>query len=441
MAQADREALVPVTLVGLGADGMSGLTVEARAAIAAADLLVGGRRQLALCANGAAERWPIGGDLDLLLSRVGTKAAAGRRIVVLASGDPLFFGIGARAVAALGAARVRTLPALSCLQLLAAAVGEPWEDAVVASVHSRDLETQLVPIAGAVKAAVLTGDGGDPARVARFLVERGYDDYEAAVGERLGAADAGLTRLPVVELAARRESFDPLNVLWLRRCGDAAARAAAWRQRAPGIEDDLFAQRRPEAGLITKRDVRRLVLARLGLPAVGAADLWDIGTGSGSVAVEMALACPAARVLAIEKNEADVANVRGNRTRSGAVNVRVIHGRAPEAIPPESRPAAVFIGGSGGELPALLETALERLRPGGRLVATFATLEHVAAAIATLKGLGVAPEVAQVQVSEGRPLLDLTRLDPRSPVFVVSAAAAGPARENGETQGKRDAAA
>ncbi len=431
----------PVILVGLGADGLDDLAPEAHDAIAAADLLVGGRRQLALCPDGAAERRPIGGDLDLLLSRLGAEAAAGRRVVVLASGDPLFFGIGARAVAALGAARVRTLPALSCLQLLAAAVGEPWEDAVVASVHGRDFETQLVPVAGAVKAAVLTGDGSDPARVACFLVERGYDDYEVAVGERLGARDASLTRLPVVELAAREAPFDPVNVLWLHRTGGAAARAAAWRRLAPGIEDNRFAQRRPEAGLITKRDVRRLVLARLGLPAVGAADLWDIGAGSGSVAVEMALACPAARVLAIEQHEADAANVRENRTRSGAVNVRVIHGRAPEAIPPESRPAAVFIGGSGGELSALLETALARLRPGGRLVATFATLEHVAAAITALKRLGVPPEVAQVQVSEGRPLLDLTRLDPRSPVFIVSATAAGPARENGETQGERDAVA
>ncbi len=423
-----------MTLVGLGAGGPAALAPEARAAIEAADLLIGGRRQLALCPGGAAERWPISGDLDRLLERAGAEAAAGRRVVVLASGDPLFFGIGGRAAARLGSTRVRTLPAPSSLQLLAAAVGEPWEDAVLASVHGRDLEAQLVPVAGAVKAAVLTGDGADPARVARFLLERGYDDYEIAVGERLGAADARLTRLPVAVLAARGEPFDPLNVLWLRRRGEAADRAAAWRRRLPGIEDGAFAQRRPEAGLITKRDVRRLALARLGLPSVGAADLWDVGAGSGSVAVEMALACPAARVFAIEKNEADAANIRENRRRSGAVNVQVVVGRAPEAIPAGSRPAAVFIGGSGGELPALLRLALERLLPGGRLVATFATLEHVATAIATLKGLGAAPEVAQVQVSEGRPLLDLTRLDPLNPVFVVSAAARPPAATpEGET--------
>ncbi len=414
-----------VTLIGLGADGVAGLGAEARAAIAAADLLVGGRRQLALCGRDGVERWPIGGDLGGLLAHAGAEAAAGRRVVVLASGDPLFFGIGARAVATLGAEQVRTLPAPSSLQLLAAAVGEPWEDAVVASVHGRDLAPHLAPVAGAAKAAVLTGDGNDPARVARFLVERGYDDYLVAVGERLGSADAALVRLPVAELAAREAPVDPLNVLWLRRQGDAAARAAAWRRRSPGIEDDAFVQRRPEAGLITKRDVRRLVLARLGLPAVGAADLWDIGAGSGSVAVEMALACPAARVLAIEKNEADAANVRENRMRSGAVNVQPIVGRAPEAIPADSSPAAVFIGGSGGDLPELLRTALDRLRPGGRLVATFATLEHVATAIATLKGLGVTPEVSQVQVSEGRPLLDLTRLDPLNPVFIVAARRGG----------------
>lgn len=191
------------------------------------------------------------------------------------------------------------------------------------------------------------------------------------------------------------------------------------RRWNPGIPDHLFFQRTPEKGLITKAEVRILSLARLALSE--SAIVWDIGAGSGSVAIEAALLAPRGRVFAVEKNAADAAIIRQNIEKFHVNNVTVIEGRAPEAL---SRigddPDAVFIGGSGGEMAEVLHASLARLCEGGRLVVNAITIENLTAATQTCKDSGYPFEVTLLQVARSKPILDLIRFDALNPIFIIS---------------------
>ncbi len=410
----------PVVVIGLPAEGMGDLPPALREAITGAQVLVGGKRHLALCDGSAAEKILITGDMEALAERI-RHEAEGRRVVVLTSGDPLFFGFGKRLAEALGPGRVRLHPGLSCVQLLASRAGISWEDATLVSVHGREMAANLAPAVGRSKIFVLTTGGQTPRETACFLLERGYDDYTAWVGEDLGSTQEKLERFSLRNLAELEAPFSALNTMLLVREGTRGALAQSWRRRTPGIVDEEFVQRKPDKGLLTKREIRVAVLARLRLAGAGAADLWDLGAGSGSVAVEMALACPAARVLAFEKNEEECANIRANVEKFGTANVRLIEGKAPGTVPADSRPWAIFLGGSGGEIAEMVRLSWERLLAGGSLVATFATIENLAEALSAFKAAGAEPELAQHQIARGKPLLGMTRLDPLNPVFLVSA--------------------
>lgn len=187
----------------------------------------------------------------------------------------------------------------------------------------------------------------------------------------------------------------------------------------PGIPDHLFFQRKPEKGLITKVEIRILSLARLALSE--SAVVWDIGAGSGSVAIEAALLVPHGRVFAVEKNAADVAIIRQNIEKFSVDNVTVIEGHAPEAL---SRiaddPEAVFIGGSGGEMVEVIQVSLARLQDGGRLVVNAITIDNLAAATQACKDSGYPFEVTLLQVARSKPILDLIRFDALNPIFIVS---------------------
>jgi precorrin-6Y C5,15-methyltransferase (decarboxylating) len=212
---------------------------------------------------------------------------------------------------------------------------------------------------------------------------------------------------------AARMRFSELNVVLL------------WRIRPRprpvrfGLADGSFEQRQPERGLITKQEVRAVSLARLQLRVDSV--VWDIGAGSGAVGLEAARLCPQGHVFAIEKNEADHAIAARNHAAFGVSNYTLHHGRAPEGLQAWPDPDAVFVGGSGGELVALIEQLLRRLRPGGRLVMNFVTLENLATATQTLQALGADWEVLQLQASRSRPILHMHRMAAENPVWLVCA--------------------
>ncbi|HQS42766.1 precorrin-6y C5,15-methyltransferase (decarboxylating) subunit CbiE [Polaromonas sp.] len=420
-------------IIGVLDDGVNSLSQSALTHLKAAQLVIGGARTLQLLAAHIApdaQQRDLTGALSQVPEWIRAAQAAGQRVVVLATGDPLCHGIAAYLASRLCIEAIEVLPNVSTLQLACARLGLPWQDMKFSSVHSKDagdwvagsdpghgLYALLRDIRQHDRLAVLTSPDNTPDRIARMLVTEGLaDDFEMAVAERLCQPEERVVSGLSIAAAASIPFADP-NVVLL------------WRTtlRAPqvlfGLPDASFEQRHPEKGLITKNEVRAVSLARMQLRADSV--VWDIGAGSGSVGLEAARLCRQGHVYAIEKNADDSAIVQRNRMAMGISNHTLVHGKAPEGLAAWADPDAVFIGGSGGELAELIVLALQRLKPQGWLVMNFVTLENLGTAVETLKTLGAAWDVLQLQASRSKPILHMNRMAAENPVWIVCAQAAG----------------
>ncbi|PIV21548.1 MAG: cobalamin biosynthesis bifunctional protein CbiET [Hydrogenophilales bacterium CG03_land_8_20_14_0_80_62_28] len=417
----------PCTLVGILDDGWPSLTEAARAELAAAGLVIGVRRML----DRVAPHLPPGVELramDGLLSQVPDwvrqARADGLEVAILATGDPLCHGIGSLMIAKLGTDAVRVLPAPSTLQIACARLKRPWQEMKIVSVHGADAGEWregatpghgLYPLVRAVtehdRVAAFTSPHNGPDRIARALLAAGFGDtLRISVAARLQLADEALFHDLPLEEAARSRFPDP-NIVLIEWHGPRDNRALF------GFEDGDYVQRQPDKGLITKLEARAVSLAKLGLRADSI--VWDIGAGAGSVGLEAARIARHGHVFAMEKNAADAANCRENARRLRATNYTLIESRAPAGLDTWPDPDAVFIGGSGGELAGLITLSLSRLKPGGRLVMNFATLENLATATATLVKIGTTWEVVQLSAARSQPILDMHRLAALNPVWIV----------------------
>lgn len=419
-----------VHLLGILDDGWAGLGDRARQLLARADLVVGVGRTLALVQPYLAPACVVR-DMDGALAQtpewVASARAGGQCVVVLATGDPLCHGVGSYLIGKLGREAVEVLPALSTLQLAFARWQKPWQDVRIASCHSKDAgewqpgatpEHGLYPLMRAIalhpRVFAFTSPENDPARLARALLAAGFGSDAApvrlSVASRLLLADEAIHQDLSLEQAAAMAFAEPAVVLVEHE-----------RQPGPafGLEDEAYQQRTPEKGLITKQEARALSLAKLALKPD--ARVWDIGAGSGSVGLECARLAPRGHVWAIEKNAADAANARANSLRFCIGNYTLVEGKAPAGLETWPDPDAVFIGGSGGELAELIGLILARLRPGGRLVMNFVTLENLVTATQTLKDRGAAWDVVQLQASRSQPILHMHRMAAQNPVWVVTA--------------------
>jgi precorrin-6B C5,15-methyltransferase / cobalt-precorrin-6B C5,C15-methyltransferase len=348
-----------IAVVGIGADGWSGLTGEARARVLDAEVLLGGDRQLGLVPDvpGQVRRaWPrpLAEGLAPLLA-----AHGGRRVAVLASGDPFVSGIGSTLVGLLGAGRLDVLPAVSSVALARARMGWSAESCAVVTVVGRDPHAVLRELAPDWRVLVLSSDAGTPAALAAMLVERGYGASVMTVLGDLGADTESRTRSTA---DAWTGPAPALNVVALDLRGPVVG---AW---APGLPDDAF----EHDGQLTRRDLRASALAHLA-PQPGQL-LWDVGAGAGSVGIEWLRAHPACAALAVEADPERRARITRNAARLGVPRLEVVGGRAPEALADLPAPDAVFVGG-GATAPGLLDVCRERLRPGGRLVVHGVTVE------------------------------------------------------------------
>lgn len=398
----------PVLVIGLGDDGPAGLAASSLAEIERAEVLCGGERHLAFFPDHPAERVILKGGLAAALDRVEQAHGQGQRVVVLASGDPGFYGIGAALAERLGSDALRIVPALSSVALAFARLGEPWQDAVVLSAHGRPLESILGPACAAARFAVLTDEQHTPAVVARALLDCGMEDAGAAVCEHLGSARERVVRASLSSIAG--QEFAALNVLVVLR--DPAN--VRWGRPLVGLPEAAY---RHERGMITKAEVRAVTLSRL--RPWDARVLWDIGAGSGSVAIECASHMPRGTVFAVERDPVQLEHLRGNVRAFQAGNVRVVAAEAPAALAHLPEPDAVFIGGSRGP-DVMLECVAARLRPGGRTVLNLATLEHLSAAHTWLRAAGWQVDVTEVAISRSSPVGGLTRMAALNPVFIVA---------------------
>lgn len=412
-----------VHVIGMNDDGPAGIAPATVRLIEQAELLFGGERHLAFFPVGKAQKTVVKSNLKEVAQAI--KDAMGKkRIVVLASGDPLFFGIGKYLASRLGPERLEVIPAPSAMQLAFARAGESWEDAALVSVHGKPLENLDGPAMEAAKLGVFTDEKNSPAAIASHLLSLGCGDFRALVCENLGGEDEKISRYPGLAELAKAET-GPLNVLILVRKGEeGSAPAALDPARIPvmGIPDGMFVYRQPKKGLITKVEVRVVSLAKMALKPGDA--VWDIGAGSGSVAVEAArLVGPEGRVYAIEKNREDYELISTNLRRFGVSDrIQALCAKAPEGIGGWSPPDAVFVGGSGGELEAILELAKSKLKPGGRIVVNAITAETFAAASAWFKASGMSWEMTLLNVSRSAPILDMTRFEALNPIFILSGA-------------------
>ncbi len=402
-----------VTVIGIGDDGCAGLTSRAAGAVARAQVLVGGERHLAFFPQFEGERIALKGGLGAALDRV-AELSNEHNVCVVASGDPLFFGIGPLVVKKLGAEHVAFIPAPSAMQWAFAHTGVAWEDAEIVSVHGRSMDGFASRLRAAKKACVLTDGENTPARLAARLLEYGDSAWSAWVCERLAGPGERVRRFDDLSGLAAAHDVDPLNVLVL-------VRPESWRAPAtvPWLHEDAFAKRMPKNGLITKREVRMLSLASMHLRPTSV--VWDIGAGSGSVSIEAAMLAPRGRVYAIEVDPEGVAICQDNVRTHGVDNVHVIAGRAPEALLGLEAPDAVFVGGSKGSMDGIVGAALDALRPGGRLVVNAVTFENVGEAYGAIRARGFEPEVTLVQIARGAPLARYQRYEALNPIHIIAA--------------------
>jgi len=397
-------------VVGIGDDGAKGLFSDHLERIQTADVLVGGERQLAFFPNFQGEKLLLCPPLAKVVETL-QEEYQNAQVVVLASGDPMFYGIGSYLVKKLGSKAVEVYPHISSIQLAFARCGEGWQDAKVVSLHGREISGLAQKIDGVEKVTLLTGGENTPNAIAKYLLQFGIKEYDVFVGENLGSE---AERTGWYELSDMVDGeFFALNVMVLKR-----KEGTKVRRWSLGIDDSAFSQRKPDRGLITKQEIRVLSLAELNLKPDGV--MWDIGACTGSVSIEAVLHTPGLRVFAIEKNEDDLANLRQNQIKFRTDFVAV-HGRAPERLEEFDDPDSVFIGGSGGELEDLLHVCAERLRPDGRIVINAATIETLYMAQQTMKNLGFQVSIHLVQTARSKPILNLTRFEGMNPVYLVTA--------------------
>ena len=401
-----------ITLLGIGDDGCVSLTSRAVNAVMKAGVLVGGERHLEFFPQFQGERIVLKGGVASVLDRV-AELAEEQNVCVLASGDPLFFGIGSLVINRLGTEHVEVLPQPSSMQWAFARAGLKWDDAAFLSLHGRSSEGFLTRLKGQAKVAIFTDEKNSPTALAQRMVEHGETAWEAWVCENLAGPDERVRRFDVVALAACQD-VGPLNILLLVRSDP------SWRAPCtiPFLHEDQFAKRMPKKGLITKREVRLLSLAAMGIRPDSV--VWDIGAGSGSVSIEAALLASKGLVYAIEVDPEGVEICRENLLAHAVDNVRVIAGRAPEALAGLEAPDAVFIGGSKGSMEEIIDVVMDRLQPGGRLVVNAITLENVAETYQTLRKRGLVPEVTLLQVSRAEPLAHYLRYEALNPIQIFA---------------------
>ncbi len=404
-----------VHIVGIGDDGLDGATSVARRLIDEAELVIGAETTLAMLPAGKAERLVLGEDLDAAVEAIA--ADPQRRIVVLASGDPLFYGVARYVCDKLGKDRFEVVPHVSSMQLAFARVKESWEDAFLTNLANHPLDSVLEKVRIAEKVGLFTTEELSPPVVARAMLEQGIDYFTAYVCENLGSPDERVTHGELSELA--NQQFSPLNVMILVRNPQAPDRPSdRIGRRLFGNPDEAFLQSKPKQGLLTPAEVRSMALAEMDLGPSSV--VWDVGAGSGSVAIEAAQIARDGAVYAVEMDADDHRLIRENAERFAVANLTPVLGRAPDAWADLPDPDAIFVGGAGREISRLVEAAYQRLREGGRLVANVGSIENVGEVHAVLHRHVLDVKVWLINVARGMYQLERIRFDALNPTFLLA---------------------
>jgi precorrin-6Y C5,15-methyltransferase (decarboxylating) len=421
-----------VHIIGIGDDGLEGLSATTRQLIEQAELLVGDEATLALVSPddvGNVERLVVGTDLDKAVSAL--SQSEGRRVVVLAYGDPLFYGLARYLFDKLGKDRFDVAPHVSSMQLAFARVMESWEDAYLTNLAGQSLGSVIEKIRVSHKVGLFTTDDCTPARLSEALLERGINYFSAYVCENLGSPDERVTQGELSDIA--QHTFSPLNVMILIRHGDAPDQpGVATHLRRFGNPEDAFSQSKPKHGLLTPAEVRAMALAELDIRSDSI--IWDVGAGSGSVSIEAAQLAPQGIAYAIEMDSEDHELIGENSRRFGVSNVVAVLGQAPQAWDDLPDPHCVFVEGSGREVSRIVELAFGRLVAGGRLVANVGSIENLADVHRTLSQQTSQVKVWMVNLARGTFQLERVRFAALNPTFLLSAVKDGAVKDGAKKQ-------
>ncbi|MEY2196216.1 precorrin-6y C5,15-methyltransferase (decarboxylating) subunit CbiE [Neobacillus sp. BF23-41] len=395
--------MASIKMIGIGDEGKVSLLPMYEKWIYESELLIGGKRQLSFFPEFAGEKIAIEGGISSLVERLQSET---RNVVILASGDPLFYGIGSYLSSKID---LDFYPYLSSIQLAFARMKERWQDAYFTSVHGRSIKGLAQRVDGKKTVAILTDTENSPNKIAQYLLSFGMTEYEAFVGENLGSDKERCRWFTLAEM--KDEDFSPLNVVILKKKGE----SPHW---PIGIDDAEFFQRKPDKGLITKKEIRTLSISALRLKEDST--VWDIGTCTGSVAIEAAKIASEGQVFAIEKNEGDLENCKQNLAKF-RVDATLVHGKAPEGLDTFPDPDAVFIGGTAGGMEDILDICCSRLKACGRIVLNAVTIENLSEAMLAFKERGYETNITLAQISRSKPILNLTRFDALNPIYIIEA--------------------
>ncbi len=410
------EPRAKIVIVGIGDDGLSGLTESARRTVLGADVILGAEATLPLLGGAPGRKLALDPDMAGALRQV-REALSAQRPVLVNYGDPLFYGVARYLCDRLGKDHFEVVPHVSSMQLAFARVKESWEDAYLTSLAGRPIENVIDRIRTAEKVGLFSSESTPPSRLAQALIDHGIDYFRAYVCEHLGQPDERVTQAELPELVDME--FAPLHVMILVRKPNRPDRAAKiGRYRLFGNPDDVFAQSQPKRELITQSEVRSIALSQLDVRPTSI--VWDIGAGSGSVAIEAAQLASQGVVYAVEPDPGDVALIGANAEAFGVPNVRIVQGRAPEVLAGLPDPDAIFVGGTGRQVEPVLKAAYDRLTPGGRLALNVAAIDSLAAAHRTLKDLAGEVQVWNVSVSRGIDQMDRMRFQAVNPTFLLA---------------------
>lgn len=403
----------PIYIIGIG-QGKEDLTFRQLDIIENADILVGGKRLLHLFSDHKAETIVIDRQIDHVISRIKDEMVS-RQVVVLASGDPLFYGIGATLLSHIDKKHIQILSNISCVAAAFAAIKEPWHDARIISLHGKNTgKFSFADLSGENKAAFLTSPKKDPGFIARNLIRENISGFGFCVLENIGyTRDQKITWYhSYADVMA--DTFSHPNMVVLVRNKDLSANVS--HETYPGMEDDLFQHAK---GLITKSEIRSISLSRLKLVKKDHV-LWDIGSGSGSVSVEAALAIPEGSVLAIEKNRQRTQDIIHNIKKFRCPNIQVVSRNFPDEAHTLPVPDRIFVGGGGKNLDTVLEAACDFIVETGIIVINTVLIQNMERAFTFLENRQFAPRMVQVQVSRSQAMPFGTRLEALNPVWIIS---------------------
>ena len=410
-----------INVVGIGLDGELGLTKQAKQIIDRATILCGANRHLSYFPKHSAFKISLNNlqqDIELII-----KKATEEKVVILASGDPLFFGLGRLLLSKVPAEQLQFYPHLSSIQLAFSKLKIPWQDASFISVHGRDCDALIKHFKqGTDKIAVLTDDSNNPIEIANFYLSLKLSvAYSFHVCANLTQKDAIITSFTPQEVTKLsqlpQDSFAPLNVLVLIR--EDVIKNDLDLDSLPlfGIPDSAFLTFSDLPSLITKKEIRTTILAELKLQPQQT--IWDIGAGTGSVSIEIARLCPDAAIYAIEKTAMGINLIEQNCQRFRVKNIYPISKKAPDALSELPTPNRIFIGGSGGNLSAILDTCKAKIASQGIIVIALATIEHFTTVIQWAQQNNWHYDLLQVQISRSIPIANLTRFSPLNPVTII----------------------